>query len=85
MPGFDTKREMAAARYADMETVEHIIDLRKKLAEAEMQRDNALSMVNPMRKALKMWMKFWRAPGEDDTWLAETAAEMTMEILEKKK
>lgn len=37
-------------RYADSETIDHIIDLRRRLAEAERQRDNALAFVNRMRK-----------------------------------
>lgn len=37
-------------RYADSETIDHIIDLRRRLAEAERQRDNALTFVSKMRK-----------------------------------
>ena len=37
-------------RYADSETIDHIIDLRRRLAEAERQRDNALAFVSKMRK-----------------------------------
>jgi len=37
-------------RYADSETIDHIIDLRRRLAEAEHQRDNALAFVSKMRK-----------------------------------
>jgi hypothetical protein len=39
-------------RYADPETMDHIIDLRKKLAEAERQRDNALDKVVSMQKKI---------------------------------
>lgn len=43
---------MGEKRHADAETINHIVDLRRRLAEAERQRDNALSVVIPMRKAL---------------------------------
>ena len=39
-------------RHADPETMDHIIDLRKKLAEAERQRDNALDKVMSMHKKI---------------------------------
>jgi len=39
-------------RHADSETLDHIIDLRKKLAEAERQRDNALDKVMSMHKKI---------------------------------
>jgi len=32
-------------RHADEKTIDHIIELKKKLAEAERQRDNALDML----------------------------------------
>ena len=50
MVGFESKREAAYARYADMETVDHLIDLRKRLSDAEMQRDNALAVVMDLRR-----------------------------------
>jgi hypothetical protein len=50
MVGFESKREAAYARYADMETVDHLIDLRKRLSAAETQRDNALSVVMDLRR-----------------------------------
>jgi hypothetical protein len=50
MVGFESKREAAYARYADMETVDHLIDLRKRLSDAETQRDNALSVVMDLRR-----------------------------------
>ena len=37
-------------RHADLDTLDHIIDLRKRLAEAERQRDNALDKVVSMQK-----------------------------------
>ena len=37
-------------RHADLYTLDHIIDLRKRLAEAERQRDNALDKVVSMQK-----------------------------------
>jgi len=39
-------------RHADPETMDHIIDLRKKLAEAERQRDNALAGLSGMHKKI---------------------------------
>jgi len=50
MVGFESKREAAYARYADMETVDHLIDLRKRLSDAETQRDNALAVVMDLRR-----------------------------------
>ena len=37
-------------RHADTVTLDHLIELRKKLAEAENQRDNALNMCMTLRK-----------------------------------
>ena len=42
MVGFKSKRIMSVERYADPMTMDHIIDLQKRLAQAELQRDNAL-------------------------------------------
>ena len=39
-------------RHADDLTIEHIIELRKQLAEAERQRDNATDVAVKIRKAL---------------------------------
>ena len=39
-------------RHADLDTLDHIIDLRKRLAEAERQRDNALDKVVSMQKKI---------------------------------
>ena len=39
-------------RHADPETLDHIIELRKKLEEAERQRDNALDKVMSMQKKI---------------------------------
>ena len=50
MVGFESKREASYARYADMETMDHIIDLRRRLSDAERQRDNALDVVMDLRK-----------------------------------
>lgn len=50
MVGFESKREAAYARYADMETMDHLIDLRKRLADAERQRENALDMLMILRR-----------------------------------
>ena len=40
---------MAETRHADDTTIGHIIDLRKRLAEAERQRDNAFSHLHQIR------------------------------------
>jgi len=40
------------SRHADPETLDHIIELRKKLEEAERQRDNALDKVMSMQKKI---------------------------------
>ena len=40
---------MAETRHADDTTIGHIIDLRKRLAEAERQRDNALDHLHQIR------------------------------------
>ena len=50
MTGFRSKRVASRERYADMETVDHLIDLRKRLADAEMQRDNALTVLMDLRR-----------------------------------
>lgn len=39
-------------RHADPVTVDHIVDLRKKLTEAERQRDNALAGLAGMHKKI---------------------------------
>ena len=50
MTGFRSKRVASRERYADMETMDHLIDLRKRLADVEMQRDNALEVVMDLRR-----------------------------------
>jgi len=50
MAGFRSKRVASRERYADMETMDHLIDLRKRLADAEQQRDNALEVVMDLRR-----------------------------------
>jgi hypothetical protein len=40
-------------RHADSKTIDDLIDLRKRLAEVEKQRDNALDMVMHLRKIIK--------------------------------
>ena len=54
-----------AKRHADPETLDHIIELRNKLAEAERQRDNALDrcmalekLVWELRVKLNLWPMF---------------------------
>jgi hypothetical protein len=41
---------MGEKRHADAETINHIIDLRRRLAEAERQRDNALDHVTRLNQ-----------------------------------
>lgn len=41
-------------RHADTVTLDHLIELRKKLAEAESQRDNALNMCMALRKEIDL-------------------------------
>jgi len=62
MTGFRSKRQMSEIRWlgpyapedrhADTVTLDHLIELRKKLAEAESQRDNALNMCMALRKEI---------------------------------
>lgn len=40
-------------RHADTVTLDHVIELRKRLAEAERQRENALDMCMALRKELE--------------------------------
>jgi hypothetical protein len=52
MVGFKSKRIMSVERYADPVTMDHIIELRKQLKEAERQRDNALDRCQYLDKVL---------------------------------
>lgn len=49
MAGYRSKKIMAD-RYADPITLDHIIELKKQLEEAERQRDNALDVLSKLRK-----------------------------------
>lgn len=40
-------------RHADPVTIGHVVELRKKLAEAERQRDNALNVVRDLHKQIR--------------------------------
>jgi hypothetical protein len=40
-------------RHADDITLDHIIDLRKRLAEAERQRDNALDIITTLHRKIR--------------------------------
>ena len=51
MVGYRSKKIMAD-RYADPITLDHIIELKKKLAEVEQQRDNALNACMSLRKQI---------------------------------
>ena len=59
MVGFETKRDMAMARYADMETIDHIIELRKELTQVKKERDNVLAHAAEMAviRAENDWLK----------------------------
>ena len=59
MVGFETKRDMAMARYADMETIDHIIELRKELTQVKKERDNVLDHAVEMAviRAENDWLK----------------------------
>ena len=59
MVGFETKRDMAMARYADMETIDHIIELRKELTQVKKERDNVLAHAFEMAviRAENDWLK----------------------------
>lgn len=59
MVGFETKRDMAMARYADMETIDHIIELRKELTQVKKERDNVLAHAVDMAviRAENDWLK----------------------------
>ncbi len=59
MVGFETKRDMAMARYADMETIDHIIELRKELTQVKKERDNVLAHAVEMAviRAENDWLK----------------------------
>jgi len=52
MVGFKSKRIMSVERHADPVTMDHIIELRKQLKEAERQRDNALDRCVYLDKVL---------------------------------
>jgi len=67
MVGFETKRDMAMARYADMETIDHIIELRKELAKVKRECDNALDHSMKMRDEL-VHMAILRA---ENDWLKD--------------
>jgi len=63
VPGYRSKKAMSEIRWlgpyaptdrhADDTTLDDLIDLRKRLAETERQRDNALDMVVTLHRRLK--------------------------------
>ena len=67
MVGFETKRDMAMARYADMETIGHIIELRKELERVKRERDNVLDHSMKTRDEL-IHMAILRA---ENDWLKD--------------
>jgi hypothetical protein len=72
MTGFRSKRLMNNVRWlgpyepedrhADTVTLEHVIELRKRLAEVEGQRDNALDMVMSLKKENDLLRTTGRGP-----------------------
>jgi len=57
---------MAEGRHADPETLNYIIDLRKKLAEAERQRDNALSYLKALNDERRELIKKLKENGLEE-------------------
>lgn len=58
---------MAKERHADPETINYIIDLRKRLAEAERQRDHALDRVMGLRdENLELRLQIVRIDQEEE-------------------
>ena len=72
MTGFQSKRLMSDSRYADPVTIDHIIELRKQIAKLEMQLENTLAWVGPVRreneklKAEIERMDCWNFRGQND-------------------
>ena len=50
MVGFASKRIMSVERHCDPVTMDHIIELRKRLRETERQRDNAIDQCTQLNK-----------------------------------
>lgn len=63
MAGYRSKKIMAD-RYADPITLDYIIELRRKLAEAERQRDNALNVCMSLRKQIDSLQKALEKRGD---------------------
>ena len=54
MTGYQSKRLISNSRYADPVTIDYIIELRKQVAKLEMQLENALAWVGPVKKENKL-------------------------------
>ena len=63
MAGYRSKKIMAD-RYADPITLDHIIELRRKLSEAEKQRDNALNACMSLRKQIDLLQRALEKRGD---------------------
>lgn len=57
---------MSLHRHCDPVTMDHLIELRKKLAEAETQRDNALNACMALRKQIDALQRPEREPNDTD-------------------
>lgn len=57
---------MAEERHADPVTLDHIIDLRKQLAEAERQRDNALNYLKSLNEDRRELLEALKALGKEE-------------------
>lgn len=57
---------MAEERHADPVTLDYIIDLRKQLAEAERQRDNALNYLKSLNEDRRELLEALKALGKEE-------------------
>lgn len=57
-------------------------NMRRRMGQLVEENDRLKKRSDLQKKALRLWVKFWRAEG-DDVWLAEEAMEATFEALEK--
>jgi len=57
MTGFQSKKMMAHDRYCDPITMDHLIEIKKQLSDAERERDNALDVVMMMVQERRMMIE----------------------------
>jgi len=62
------------------EAADEIELLRRQLAHSVNLGNSWMDELDRMRKALRMWVKFWEED-DDDVWLAEEAMEATRGLL----